>query len=117
VDKVCSLSGWGFTGTFITGSTKYDNKRRAGSNIIEKTERTNLVCSPSPKGVKHTELEFLIASGDSGGGLFIGNKLAGIHSSVLAIDKTPNSSYTDESCHTRISLYTKWIKESISKHK
>jgi hypothetical protein len=115
VGKVCSIAGWGFTGTFITGSTRHDNKRRAGSNVIDKTERTNLVCSPSPKGVRHTELEFLIASGDSGGGLFIDNKLAGIHSSVLASDKVPDSTYTDESCHTRISLYVKWIKEHVKR--
>lgn len=119
VGKVCSMAGWGFTGNFNTGAIHHDGKRRGGSNVIERFERSVLVCSPSRRGRvhHHTELEFLIASGDSGGGLFIGNKLAGIHSSVLAIDKKPDSTYTDESCHTRLSIYREWIKETIAKNK
>jgi hypothetical protein len=62
-----------------------------------------------------TELEFLIASGDSGGGLFIDNKLAGINSCVMAVDKKPDSTYNDESGHTRISKFIGWIKENIEK--
>jgi hypothetical protein len=110
--KLCSMAGWGFTGTFNSGAMKHDGKRRAGSNIIDRFERSVLICSPSRRGAGHTELEFLIASGDSGGGLFIGNKLAGIHSSVLAIDKKPDSTYSDESCHTRLSLYKEWIDQT-----
>lgn len=109
IGKVCSMAGWGFTGTFNTGIKISDGKRRGGSNFIDGTERNVLVCSPSRRHNKFTELEFLIGSGDSGGGLFIEGKLAGIHSSVVAIDKKPDSTYTDESCHTRISLYHKWI--------
>jgi hypothetical protein len=115
VGKICSMAGWGFTGTFNTGIEKSDGKRRGGSNFIDRTERKILVCSPSKKNEKTTELEYLIGSGDSGGGLFIGNKLAGIHSSVIGYDGKPNSTYTDESCHTRVSLFHNWIKETISK--
>ena len=103
------MAGWGFTGTFNTGIEKADGKRRAGSNFIDRTERKILVCSPSKRHEKTTELEYLIGSGDSGGGLFIDNKLAGIHSSVIGYDGKSNSTYTDESCHTRISLYSDWI--------
>lgn len=116
VGKVCCISGYGITGTFRSGSVNYDNKRRAGSNIIDKIEFDMLICTPSMYGSnKRTSLEFLIASGDSGGGLFIDNKLAGINSCVMAEDKNPNSSYGDESGHTRISKFIGWIKTNRSK--
>lgn len=109
--KVCAITGMGFTGNFNTGVKIKDYKKRAGSNMVDKTERNTLVCSPSRPSQKSTELEYLIASGDSGGGLFINNKLAGINSSVMAVDGKPNSNYGDESSHTRVSLYSKWIKK------
>jgi hypothetical protein len=112
VGKICSLAGYGFTGTFDTGIIDFDDKKRAGSNFVDRAERKTLVCSPSKKN-KTTELEFLISRGDSGGGLFINNKLAGIHSSVMARDGKSDSSYTDESSHTRISLFCGWIKENM----
>lgn len=113
VGKLSCMAGWGLTGTFDTGANKSDSNRRGGSNFIDGTDRKVLLCSPSRKHERCTELEFLIASGDSGGGLFIDGKLAGIHSSVIATDKKPDSTYTDQSCHTRISLYSKWVKETM----
>lgn len=106
----CTLSGYGMTGTFETGANHYDDHRRAGSNIIDGLDRGLLICSPSGPGIK-TQLEFLTASGDSGGGLFIGNKLAGIHSVVMINGKNPNSRYGSQSGHTRISDHVNWIKE------
>jgi secreted trypsin-like serine protease len=114
VNKICSISGYGLTGTFITGATTSDNNRRAGSNIIDEIQNDLLICSPSGPG-KKTSLEFIIASGDSGGGLFIDNKLAGINSCVMAADKKPDSTYTDECGHTRISKFVSWIKERKTK--
>lgn len=111
VGQICSISGWGLTGNFHTGAIKDDGKRRSGSNRVDYVDRHLLVCSPSVSN--KTSLEFLICSGDSGGGLFLGNKLAGINSCVMAVDKTPNSNYTDESGHTRLSLFKNWIKEKI----
>jgi len=70
-----------------------------------------LVCSL--KGGKKTALEFLIANGDSGGGLFIDKKLAGINSCVMADDKSLNSNYNDWSGHTRVSLHKPWIDKMI----
>lgn len=114
IGKVVSICGFGLTGTFRTGCRFGDNKKRAGSNIIDYSEKTILVCSPSQINSKtNTSLEFLICSGDSGGGLFLDGKLAGINSGVVAIDKNPNSSYGDESCHTRISIMIDWIEENI----
>lgn len=113
VGKICSIAGYGFSGTFNTGIVDCDDKKRAGSNIVDRTEKKRLVCSLSKKNEKKKELEFLIARGDSGGGLFIGNKLAGINSSVMAIDGKSDSSYSDESAHIRISLFYDWIKQII----
>lgn len=112
VNKVCCISGFGITGNFNTGSVLSDNKRRAGSNTIDYIDKNLLICSPSKRGEKgYTSLEFLIASGDSGGGLFIDGKLAGINSCVTAVGRPPKSVYKDESGHTRISKFINWIRE------
>jgi secreted trypsin-like serine protease len=115
LDKTCTISGYGATGTFSTGWNNVDNKKRAGSNKVDIIDRDLLVCSPSISN--KTSLEFLIANGDSGGGLFIGNKIAGINSCVLAKDKVPNSNYGDEGGHTRVSKYVEWIKSVIARKK
>lgn len=110
--KIVSICGYGMTGDFSTGAVRWDGKKRAGSNIIQRTEKNCLVCSVSDK---RTELEFLSASGDSGGGLFLGNKLAGVISFVSSDDGKTDSDYGDESAFTRISDYSGWINEEIKK--
>jgi hypothetical protein len=114
VGKICSISGYGLIGTFETGTKLSDNKRRAGSNFIDYTENDLLICTPSRNHEKTTELEFLIGHGDSGGGLFIDGKLAGINSCVMAVDKKPNSTYSDESGHTRVSKFIDWVNLNIN---
>lgn len=110
VNQVCCISGYGFTGTFNTGAVVNDNKRRAGSNVIDSVFKDLLICTPSkPNEYRYTELEFLIASGDSGGGLFLGHCLAGINSCTMSVDRSPSSKYNEESGHTRISNYVEWI--------
>lgn len=112
VGEVASIAGYGITGTFATGGTVSDGRLRAGSNVIDRVEGGMLICS-TPGGRK-TALEFLIAPGDSGGGLFIGNELAGIHSVIMHEDKSPPTSrYGDESGHTRVTLHRRWIQEQI----
>jgi hypothetical protein len=111
--KLCCIAGYGFHGTFLSGSNKHDGLKRAGSNIIDNIEKDLLICSPSKRKDKtFTSLEFLIASGDSGGGLFIDGKLAGINSCVIAIGRNPSSKYDEESGHTRISNFIEWINDN-----
>ena len=112
VGKICSLSGYGFIGTFNTGYSikNYDNKRRAGSNFVDRIHKNTLEYSVH-KGTG-TSLEFLISPGDSGGGLFIDKKLAGIHSCVYATDGKTNSDYGDVGCSTRVSDYIEWIEKT-----
>lgn len=113
VGQAATIAGYGATGTFHTGANKSDHNKRAGHNRIDSHERTVLVCTPS---VTHDKfpLEFMIAPGDSGGGLFIGNKLAGINSFLMATDKKPDGTYGDESAFTRISLFAEWIEEQVA---
>jgi hypothetical protein len=105
--KVAGICGYGLTGTFASGATVSDNTKRAGSNVVCRIEDHVMVCSVTDP--RKTKMEFMIAHGDSGGGLFIDGKLAGINSFVSAADKNPNSSYGDECHHTRVSIFVPWI--------
>jgi hypothetical protein len=114
--KAVTISGYGVHGTFSTGATDSDGKKRAGHNRIDSSSPSTLICTPSASRDKFP-LEFLIAPGDSGGGLFIGNKLAGINS-FLMCDKghKPNGAYSNEAAFTRVSAYIGWIEEQITLH-
>lgn len=114
VGKAITIAGWGSTGTFLTGAGRVDGKRRAGHNRIDSEQNAVLICTPARP--KKFPLEFMIAPGDSGGGMFIGNELAGINSFLAAEDKNPNGTYTDESAFTRVSLYVDWIDAQIEKY-
>jgi hypothetical protein len=118
LNKVCCIAGYGLTGTFNTGAITSDSKRRAGSNVVENIDKQLLVCRPSRHFDKsRTSLEFIIASGDSGGGLFIDSKLAGINSCITGEGKeSMKSTYVTESCHTRVSIHREWILDCIDKY-
>lgn len=112
--KLCSIAGYGLTGDFLTGAIKYDGKKRAGLNKIDYALDVFLICSPSI--IQDTDLEFCISKGDSGGGLFIDKKLAGINSSMIASKRIPKSQYGDESVHARVSKFIPWIRQKIKDH-
>jgi hypothetical protein len=111
-NKVCGLAGYGYHGDFNSGYSvgNFDNKRRAGSNVVDAVNDNCLTYSvhTEPK----TELEFLISPGDSGGGLFIDKKIAGINSYVYATDGKSDSDFGDVGCSTRISDYVEWINKT-----
>lgn len=108
--KVVYICGYGVTGTFNTGANISDGKKRAGTNVIESIDRHVLMCSPSFSS--GSNLEFLISHGDSGGGLFIDGKLAGINSYVYTKDGNADSSWKDVAGHTRISLFREWVNQN-----
>lgn len=115
VGRVVSIAGYGTTGTFAGGVNFSDGRKRGGSNTIDGVVRGMLVCSVV--GGKKTSMEFLVAPGDSGGGMFIGNDVCGIHSVVMCPPgRAPMSRYGDESGHTRLSQVRGWILQEISRH-
>lgn len=113
IGKICGIAGYGITGTFVQGSIISDSQKRGGSNTINYIDKHLLICNLTDT---YTPMEFLIASGDSGGGLFINQKLAGINSCVISAGKSPNSSYGCESGHTRISQHIEWINKEINNY-
>lgn len=110
--KICSIAGFGMHGTYDKGITSCDNKKRAGSNRIAEISNNIMFCTLTDQ---KTSLEMLPAIGDSGGGLFINQKLAGINSVIYTHEKNGelNSDIKDGSGHTRISIHANWIKELI----
>jgi secreted trypsin-like serine protease len=114
IGQSVTIAGWGSTGNFITGATKTDNQRRAGHNKLLSTHLATVLCSPRKEG--RFPLEFMIAPGDSGGGMFIGNQLAGINSFLAHADGKPDGTYGDDSAFTRVSLYKDWVESEIQRH-
>lgn len=115
IGQVVSICGYGITGTFHTGAVLSDGKKRAGSNTVEGEIKDMLTCAVG--GKRRTSLEFMVAPGDSGGGMFIGNEVCGINSLVLSPPgRVPLGQYGDESGHTRLSNpeIREWILEKIS---
>lgn len=112
MDKVCCFFGFGQTGKASNPVRVQDGCRRGGSNIIDQVEENILMCDMSRK--KNTELEFCLSLGDSGGGMFINKKLAGINCCVFGKRGKPLSSYGDSSGFTRITTYRKWIEFIIN---
>ena len=119
VGKDITMAGYGLRGTFRTGAVVSDGKKRAGQNTIDSISRAVLTCSASlGAGLdsKKKPLEYMISPGDSGGGMYIGDKLAGINSFLMAVDKVPDGTYGDDSAFTRVSLYVDWIESQIAQH-
>jgi secreted trypsin-like serine protease len=123
--------GFGATGTGITGyNINTVGTKRAGQNIIALGNKLssngytdNLLISDfdDPRTAKSWDplsqplnLEYQVAPGDSGGGLFINGLLAGVNSFISGLyDDRTDSSYTDISAATRVSRHTSWINGAI----
>jgi hypothetical protein len=144
IGKVGTYVGYGMRGDGISGSLIADDLRRAGNNTIDLAGGNN----PSGSGgfdwasdrilfadfddlddldginlmgdAEPLDLEYAIASGDSGGPVFVdgnGPVLVGINSFVGAFgpgdplpgDNNPDSSYGDFVGVTRVSAFNDWI--------
>lgn len=107
VGQVVSIVGYGLHGKLTQGHTDHDGKLRAGTQTIERFERSIIVCHAQ---CGTSTLEFCISPGDSGGPLFAGGKLAGINSFTMATKGVSlKSRQGEETAHTRVSLYREWI--------
>jgi hypothetical protein len=145
--KVGTFVGFGRTGDGINGGQPLDQVDflgRAGTNVIDGTVDTKLgfghykpklgsarvfvsdFDSPIAPPVNvtgdpvPTELEFLIAQGDSGGPVFIddpklGPVVAGINSFGEFIDERDDSDYGDITGHTRVSSHRSWILKTMKR--
>lgn len=107
--QVVSIVGYGLHGKLSDGHSKHDGLLRAGTQTIERFERTVVVCHAK---CGTSALEFCISPGDSGGPLFAGGKLAGINSFTMANKGPLKSKSGEETAHTRVSLYADWIRET-----
>jgi hypothetical protein len=115
--------GYGSTGTGLTGYTGGGGKRGM-ENVVDafgtaggwnvnilvsdfdnpSNPADNVFGSATP-----LNLEGNVAPGDSGGGLFIGGQLAGVHSFLAFVDGTGDADYGDLTGSTRVSSSVGWI--------
>ncbi|MDJ1174774.1 trypsin-like serine protease [Roseofilum capinflatum] len=114
--------GYGKTGNGLTGAIYRGGTKRAGQNIIGTGNRlgysNNVLVSDfdDPRTSRWWDslsqplnLEYQLAKGDSGGGLFINGRVAGVHSFISSRDGNTNASYRDYSASTRVSTKKNWI--------
>ena len=111
IGDIVSVAGYGLHGRLGTGYTTADGRLRAGTNAVERFERSLIVCTAG--GV--SPMEFCISPGDSGGPMFAAGRLVGIASFTMA-DKGPlRSRRGEEMGHTRVSLFREWIATVMGK--
>ncbi len=114
--KIVTIVGYGQGGTGDTGASTASGAKLAGQNRIELFTggRDRLMQSTfHAPGDGALPLEFLPAPGDSGGGVFIGTKLAGIVSFLAAADGTPDASFGDTAQFVRISQQLDLIDQAL----
>jgi hypothetical protein len=113
--SVVSAAGYGVTGRLSTGIKADDAGLRAGTMRLVAEERAVFVCAIARSG---SPLPFCIAPGDSGGPLWATaadgtTRLVGINSCVSRRGTgKPKHVAGEESCHTRVSLYLEWIRDT-----
>ncbi len=126
--------GFGATGTGSTGSTVSSSAKRGGTNALDITANafnplwsSNVVLSDfdNPDSAAYstwgsstpTALEMLVASGDSGGGVFVdfgsGPQLAAISVFVLVNGDGINGGYGDAMGATRLAGHAEWIAQTM----
>lgn len=115
--QVGTYVGYGATGTGLSGWVRNDGVKRAGQNIIGLGSRLGFSdrilvsdfdspfsANPSDRLSIPLNLEYNVAPGDSGGGMFINNRVAGVNSFIRG-----RAAYGDISASTRVSSHTNWI--------
>jgi hypothetical protein len=123
IGEIGTFVGFGRTGDGLTGQQEGTSGiKRAGTNIIDwtgvdlnRSSRILLADFDNPLFDPATSLEYSIAKGDSGGGMFINGYLAGVNSFAAGLtDGKTDSSYTDLMGVTRVSSFVSWINNMIN---
>ena len=129
------LSGYGRTGTGATGAIGSGGTLYAGTNtadmlggdlaifrnydsailFVDFDDPTASTDGYPWSAADAGDLEYMVAPGDSGGGVFLlteeGASLVGVNSFVLALDGDPNSDYGDMAGVTLLARHLEWIEE------
>jgi hypothetical protein len=111
IGKICSIGGYGVK--YDPASKKRGNVdliKRAGKNVIVWETDYYFECLMDSAGV---ELEFIPTIGDSGGPVYIDNKLVGINKYVKSSDGKSDSGFGDISGHIKIQMYKGWINKYL----
>ncbi len=123
-EQIGTYVGFGATGNGFTGSLPNTiGTKRAGQNLVELGNSfglsesllfsdfdSPLTSDPTKPDTIPLDLEYTIAPGDSGGGLFINGYVAGVSSFGWGRnDGLNNSSYYDVVGSTRVSSHIDWI--------
>lgn len=133
VGQIAVHVGYGRSGTGLTGMNSSAGTKRAGVNVVDVTGASvsgfndKVLFEDFDSGSSsdnwsgssaRLNLEYLIASGDSGGPMFIdfgsGEVLSGVHSFISAVDGVTDADYGDISGSTRVSSYASWINTTIA---
>jgi hypothetical protein len=125
--KLGTYVGFGMTGTGTTGAYLSSGAKRAGQNTIGLGTRLGgsdrLLVSDfdDPRLVNRydplsrpQDLEYQLAPGDSGGGLFIDGRVAGVNSFISATDGNTDADYGDLSYTVRVSSHIDWIRGAVN---
>lgn len=113
------IVGHGDFKTGIGGEWLVDGKKRAATNLIEKTTEDHIIYHfDDPSSKRTTELEGTAGRGDSGGPAFITDEgnlyVAGISSAGLAGKNGPGT-YGAVEYYTRVSTHLKWINDVLER--
>ncbi|MFB2833375.1 trypsin-like serine protease [Floridanema evergladense] len=125
--KVGTYVGFGATGTGDTGYIRSDSVKRAGQNImgvgtrlgwsdrllVSDFDDPRLARSSDPLS-QPLNLEYQLGPGDSGGGMFIDGRVAGVHSFISSTDGATNADYGDTSASVRVSSSANWIRSAAN---
>lgn len=133
VGRTATHVGYGRTGTGQTGMNAPSGTKRAGNNVVDldgdsvigyndkvlfEDFDSGLAGDNWSGSQTQLNLEYLIASGDSGGAMFIdfgsGDVVAGVHSFIANVDTLTDADYGDIAGSTRVSSYVSWINNTIA---
>lgn len=131
--KTATAVGYGMTGTGQTGAVTFDQKKRGVQNVLDNYGSAlggsnNLVLYDFDRNKQGMFENFtgsrnpltnegMAAPGDSGGGLFVDGKLAGVTSFILAnglTDRNPNADYGDAAGYTLLAPFASWINDVLA---